>query len=67
MQTLKQSNIVPKRTFKSWFKELRQKAQSKSIPIELDENFAEMYYNGGYSPKMTIHEILRIPHNQDLF
>ena len=60
-QKLRQSNITPKPSFKSWMYELIQKAKSKRIKIELEEDSAKMYYFGGYSPKMTICDILNIP------
>ncbi len=73
-QTLRQSNITPKRTFKSWYVELKEKWKSKvndllnpEIDDFLSKEDAEMYYNGGYSPKQAIQSHLRIPANQDLF
>jgi len=53
---LRQSNIEPKRTFRAWFYELRQKWMS-----DISAEYAEMFYNGGYSPKMTYLEVNRIP------
>lgn len=66
-QTFSQTPLPILRNFKSWFTELKEKASRKKIEINLDLVEAEMYYNGGYSPKMTIHEILKVPFNEDLF
>lgn len=73
-QTLYQSNICAKRTFKAWFYELRQLFSTfksifnyldlktpRELIFEIDREEAEMYYNGGYSPKMVFYEINRIP------
>lgn len=51
-------NQIPdaKPTFKSWWHEL--KVQYR---IKLDKTRAQMYYMGGYSPKMVRCEELRIP------
>ena len=54
-----QSNIKCIRTFKSWYYEFLKK--SERFEISLDKEVAEMYYKGGYSPRMVIHEVLRIP------
>ena len=56
-----QSNIKINRTFKSWFYELR-----KSFNLIIELEYAEMFYNGGYSPKMTYLEVNRIPVGWDV-
>lgn len=71
-QTLCQSNITPKRTFKAWYKELRSLIATLSSEhlddvLKLTLNDLDMYYSGGYSPKMTIQSYLRIPVEEDLF
>lgn len=71
-QTLCQSNITPTRTFKCWYKELQSligvlSSEHKDLVLKLTLNDLDMYYNGGYSPKMTIQSYLRIPVNEDLF
>lgn len=43
-------------SFKSWWHELR-----KVHKVRLDKIRAQMYYMGGYSPKMVRCEELRIP------
>jgi len=63
-QTLKQSNINCIRNFRAWLYELKKRSESRKINIELERKQAEMYYNGGYSPKMTICDILEIPFEQ---
>jgi len=49
------------RTFKSWFYELKEVFRRFKAEIELEIEQAKMYYFGGYSPKMVVLEILRIP------
>lgn len=36
------------------------------IRYEISRNEAQMYYDGGYSPKMVFHEINRIPVGWDI-
>lgn len=62
-----QSNIKAKRTFNSWNYELIKQSEKVKLKAEIDRQHAEMYYNGGYSPKMVINEINRIPPEINIF
>jgi len=79
-QTFRQSNIICRRTFKSWYYEFKQLCESlksislyldneefKGMKFRIDRDHAEMYYNGGYSPKMVFLEINKIPVNVEIF
>jgi hypothetical protein len=65
--TLAQSNIKCVRTLTAWLYETHKIAQKRALSIEIDRQQAAMYFNGGYSPKMAIHDHLRIPANLNLF
>lgn len=66
-QKFTQSNIRCIRTFNAWYLELQMRARAKQIQIEIDKKEAELYYNGGYTPKTAILSHLRVPINVDLF
>lgn len=68
MQNFKQTPMPINRTFRCWLIKLNFKMLFLNGVI-LDCGMAEleMYYNGGYSPKMVIHEVLRTPVDVDLF
>ncbi len=62
-----------KRTFKAWRYEMKKISDKiKSAGLELgkvestEQEILEMYYRGGYSPRMTILEILRVPAGWDI-
>ena len=67
MLTFSQTPMPIHRTFNSWLMELRLKKEQAHVQFELDIENAKMYYNGGYSPKMVVHEVLHVPVNEDLF
>ncbi len=59
--------VIPcSRTFKAWLIELRANCRRIGKEIDLSLDRAKMFYNGGYSTKMVIHEELRVPIGCDL-
>ena len=67
MTTYSQTPMPISRSFNAWRLELEKRKAAVKAQFDLDVENARMFYNGGYSPKMVVHEILHVPPEIDLF